>query len=56
MPAPLDAAGTDPSLVGRIRQDQAVPGSRGLIMMAYGDSLRKGVTLDAVQLVEIVVA
>ncbi|EFM47158.1 aspartate-semialdehyde dehydrogenase [Mobiluncus mulieris] len=56
VPTPLDAAGIDPSLVGRIRQDQAVPDNRGLIMVVCGDNLRKGAALNAVQLAEIVAA
>lgn len=54
VPTPLDAAGIDPSLVGRIRQDQAVPDNRGLIMVVCGDNLRKGAALNAVQLAELV--
>lgn len=54
VPTPLDAAGIDPSLVGRIRQDQAVPDNRGLIMVVCGDNLRKGAALNTVQLAEIV--
>lgn len=54
VPTPLDAAGKDPSLVGRIRQDQAVPDHRGLIMVVCGDNLRKGAALNAVQLAELV--
>ncbi|MDQ1579787.1 MAG: aspartate-semialdehyde dehydrogenase, partial [Microbacteriaceae bacterium] len=30
VPTPLEAAGQDPSYVGRIRQDEGVPGGRGL--------------------------
>lgn len=56
VPTPLDAAGIDPSLVGRIRQDQAVDDNRGLIMVVCGDNLRKGAALNAVQLVELVAA
>ena len=56
VPTPLDAAGIDPSLVGRIRQDQAVDDNRGLIMVVCGDNLRKGAALNAVQLAELVAA
>lgn len=56
VPTPLDAAGIDPSLVGRIRQDQAVPDNKGLIMVVCGDNLRKGAALNAVQLAELVAA
>lgn len=54
VPTPLDAAGIDPSLVGRIRQDQAVPDNKGLIMVVCGDNLRKGAALNAIQLAELV--
>ncbi|WP_461021855.1 aspartate-semialdehyde dehydrogenase [Thalassiella azotivora] len=52
VPTPLAAAGTDPSLVGRIRQDQSVPGGRGLVLFVVGDNLRKGAALNAVQVAE----
>ncbi|MDZ5447991.1 Asd/ArgC dimerization domain-containing protein, partial [Micromonospora sp. 4G57] len=32
VPTPLDAAGQDPSFVGRIRADQAAPAGKGLIL------------------------
>lgn len=54
LPTPLRAAGTDPSLVGRIRQDQAAPGRHGLAMVISGDNLRKGAALNAVQIAELV--
>jgi len=53
VPTPLTAAGTDPSLVGRIRQDEGVPDGRGLAMFVSGDNLRKGAALNAVQIAEI---
>lgn len=53
VPTPLKAAGTDPSLVGRIRQDEGVPDGRGLAMFISGDNLRKGAALNAVQIAEI---
>ncbi len=52
VPTPLDAAGTDPTYVGRIRADQSVPDGRGLILFIVGDNLRKGAALNAVQVVE----
>ncbi|MGB5952850.1 MAG: aspartate-semialdehyde dehydrogenase, partial [Ornithinimicrobium sp.] len=52
IPTPLDAAGSDPTYVGRIRSDQSVPGGRGLILFIVGDNLRKGAALNAVQIVE----
>lgn len=54
VPTPLDAAGQDPSLVGRIRADQAAPPGKGLIMFISNDNLRKGAALNAVQIAELV--
>ena len=56
VPTPLKAAGTDPSLVGRIRQDPGVPGDRGLALFVSGDNLRKGAALNTVQIAELVAA
>jgi aspartate-semialdehyde dehydrogenase len=56
VPTPLDAAGADPSLVGRIRADEGVPDGRGLAMFISNDNLRKGAALNAVQLAELVAA
>ena len=56
VPTPLKAAGVDPSLVGRIRQDEGVPDNRGLAMFISNDNLRKGAALNAVQIAEIVAA
>ena len=50
MPTPLAAAGTDPSLVGRIRAAQG--GTNGLALFVSGDNLRKGAALNAVQIAE----
>lgn len=55
VPHPLEAAGKDPSFVGRIRQDQSVPGGRGLAMFVVSDNLRKGAALNAIQLAELVI-
>ena len=55
VPNPRDAAGKDDVYVGRIRQDQAVPGNRGLVMFIVGDNLRKGAALNAVQVAELLV-
>ncbi|MBN9605211.1 MAG: aspartate-semialdehyde dehydrogenase [Actinomycetales bacterium] len=54
VPTPLDAAGVDPSLVGRIRADQSAPEGRGLAFFVSNDNLRKGAALNAVQLAELV--
>lgn len=56
VPTPLQAAGADPSFVGRIRQDASVPDHRGLVLFVSNDNLRKGAALNAVQIAEIVVA
>ena len=52
-PTPLDATGRDEVLVGRIRQDPSIPGSRGLQLICCGDQLRKGAALNAVQIAEL---
>ena len=56
VPTPLASAGSDPSLVGRIRQDQAVADNRGLVLVVSGDNLRKGAALNAIQIAELVAA
>ena len=54
VPTPLAAAGIDPSLVGRIRQDPSVEGNRGLNLVVSGDNLRKGAALNTIQIAELV--
>ena len=56
VPTPLEAAGTDPSYVGRLRADEGAPAGRGLAMFIANDNLRKGAALNAVQIAEIVAA
>ena len=56
VPTPRQAAGRDPSFVGRIRADQSVPGGRGLVLFVSNDNLRKGAALNAVQIAELVAA
>ncbi|WP_322920812.1 aspartate-semialdehyde dehydrogenase [Nocardioides renjunii] len=56
VPTPLKAAGKDPSYVGRLRQDQGVPGDRGLALFISNDNLRKGAALNTVQLAELIAA
>ena len=53
VPSPLKAAGTDPTYVGRIRQDESVDGGKGLALFVVGDNLRKGAALNAVQIAEV---
>lgn len=54
VPTPLEAAGQDPSFVGRIRADQSAPEGRGLVLFVSNDNLRKGAALNAVQIAELV--
>lgn len=55
VPTPLDAAGGDVSLVGRIRQDEGAPEGRGLALFVSGDNLRKGAALNTIQIAELLV-
>jgi aspartate-semialdehyde dehydrogenase len=52
VPTPLQAAGRDPSYVGRLRQD----GPHGLALFISNDNLRKGAALNAVQIAELLAA
>ncbi|MDT0472929.1 aspartate-semialdehyde dehydrogenase [Streptomyces griseoviridis] len=54
IPTPLEAAGQDPSYVGRIRADETV--EHGLALFVSNDNLRKGAALNAVQIAELVAA
>ncbi|WP_340379150.1 aspartate-semialdehyde dehydrogenase [Streptomyces sp. SS7] len=54
IPTPLEAAGKDPSYVGRIRADETV--DHGLAFFVSNDNLRKGAALNAVQIAELVAA
>jgi aspartate-semialdehyde dehydrogenase len=54
VPNPLQAAGQDPSYVGRIRTDPGVPGGRGLALFVSNDNLRKGAALNTVQIAELI--
>lgn len=51
-PTPLDAAGIDDILVGRVRPLPSL--ENGLSLFACGDNLRKGNALNAVQVAELV--
>ncbi|MCX6511599.1 MAG: aspartate-semialdehyde dehydrogenase [Actinobacteria bacterium] len=51
LPNPLEAAGKDPSYVGRIRRAETM--RNGLAMFIVGDNLRKGAALNAVQIAEL---
>lgn len=52
-PMPIDAAGKDECLVGRIREDFTIPA--GLNFWVVGDQLRKGAALNAVQIAEVLI-
>ncbi|GAT84659.1 aspartate-semialdehyde dehydrogenase [Streptomyces sp. F-3] len=54
IPTPLQAAGKDPSYVGRIRRDETV--ENGLALFISNDNLRKGAALNTVQIAELVAA
>ncbi|MGY1608242.1 MULTISPECIES: aspartate-semialdehyde dehydrogenase [unclassified Geodermatophilus] len=56
VPTPLQAAGQDPSFVGRIRQDRSVDDDRGLVLFVSNDNLRKGAALNTVQIAELLLA
>jgi len=52
-PMPLDAAGQDLTLVGRIREDFSIP--NGLNFWVVADNLRKGAATNAVQIAELLI-
>jgi aspartate-semialdehyde dehydrogenase len=56
IPTPLQAAGHDPSYVGRLRHDPGVDGGRGLALFVSSDNLRKGAALNAIQIAELIAA
>jgi aspartate-semialdehyde dehydrogenase len=56
IPTPLQAAGKDPSYVGRLRRDPGVPDDRGLALFISNDNLRKGAALNTVQIAELLAA
>jgi aspartate-semialdehyde dehydrogenase len=51
-PMPIDAVGTDPNWVGRIRRSLDDP--RALDFFVTGDNLRKGAALNTAQIAELV--
>ncbi|MBU2026415.1 MAG: aspartate-semialdehyde dehydrogenase, partial [Proteobacteria bacterium] len=53
-PLAIDAAGTDETLVGRIREDESIP--NGINMWVVADNIRKGAALNAVQIAEILIS
>lgn len=50
-PMPIDAAGQDLTMVGRIRRDESIP--NGINMWVVADNIRKGAATNAVQIAEI---
>lgn len=50
-PMPIDAAGSDLTYVGRIREDESI--ERGLNMWIVADNIRKGAAVNAVQIAEL---
>jgi aspartate-semialdehyde dehydrogenase len=50
-PTPLEGAGIDPVLVGRVREDPSQPGA--LNLWVTGDNLRKGAALNGIQMAEV---
>ena len=50
-PSPLEAAGRDEVLVGRVRQ--APDHAESLLLFACGDNLRKGAALNGIQIAEL---
>ena len=51
-PEPMDAAGRDHVLVGRLRADPSQPAGLGLMLMVSGDQVRKGAALNGIQIAE----
>jgi aspartate-semialdehyde dehydrogenase len=56
IPTPLQAAGQDPTFVGRIRADEGAPAGKGLALFLSNDNLRKGAALNALQIAEVIAA
>lgn len=54
VPNPLEAAGRDPSFVGRIRADRSV--ENGLVLFVSNDNLRKGAALNTIQIAEVLLS
>jgi len=52
-PTPIDVAGKDEVLVGRIRKDDTI--ENGLNLWIVSDNLRKGAALNAVQIAELLI-
>jgi aspartate-semialdehyde dehydrogenase len=53
-PMPIDTTGSDPVVVGRIREDNSQP--KALNLWVVGDQIRKGAALNAIQIAEYMLA
>ena len=53
-PTPVDAVGTDPTWVGRVRR--SIDDPNALDLFVCGDNLRKGAALNTAQIAELVAA
>ncbi len=53
-PMPINTAGKDECLVGRIRKDHTV--EKGISLWVAGDQLRKGAALNAIQIAELLIS
>ena len=51
-PTPADVVGSDPTFVGRIRQQADFP--KSIDLFVCGDNLRKGAALNTAQIAELV--
>ncbi len=52
-PLPIDAAGKDDTLVGRIREDESI--DNGINLWVVADNIRKGAALNAIQIAELLI-
>ena len=52
-PLPIDAAGKDFTLVGRIREDESI--ANGINLWVVADNIRKGAATNAVQIAEVLI-
>lgn len=52
-PTPLDSAGIDDVLAGRVRETLSTPG--GINLWVVGDNLRKGAALNTIQIAELLI-
>lgn len=55
VPQPIYASGRDEVFVGRVRADASRPGKHALQLAVTGDNVRKGASLNAVQIAELLI-